>query len=62
MRKSIVTAMNIEKNTTIERNMLTIKSPGNGIPPSEINNIIGKKVKYNLVRDYVLSLNDIKEI
>lgn len=60
LRKSIVTSKNIEKNTIIKRNMLAIKRPGNGIPPSEINNIIGKKVKYDLIEDYVLSLNDIK--
>jgi N,N'-diacetyllegionaminate synthase len=60
LRKSIVTSKSIEKNTIIKRNMLAIKRPGNGIPPSEIYNIIGKKVKYDLIEDYVLSLNDIK--
>ena len=60
LRKSIVTIKSIEKNTIITRNMLAIKRPGNGIPPSEIYNIIGKKVKYDLIEDYVLSLNDIK--
>jgi N,N'-diacetyllegionaminate synthase len=60
LRKSIVTTKSIEKNTIIKRNMLAIKRPGNGITPSEIYNIIGKKVKYDLKEDYVLSLNDIK--
>tara|TARA_B100000575_G_C23113824_1_gene643681 strand:- start:194 stop:1246 length:1053 start_codon:yes stop_codon:yes gene_type:complete len=60
LRKSIVTTMDIEKNAVIKRNMLAIKRPGDGIPPSEIDNVIGKMAKHDLKKDYVLNRNDFK--
>ena len=51
--------MDIEKNL-IKRNMLAIKRPGDGIPPSEIDNVIGKMAKHDLKKDYVLNRNDFK--
>ena len=43
MQKSIV-ATKIKKGIIIQRQDLDIKSPGGGLPPYEINNLIGKKL------------------
>ena len=55
LRKSIVTITDIRKNTIIQRNMIAIKRPGNGIPPSEIENIIGKKAVIDISSGTVLT-------
>jgi len=60
LRKSIVTLKRINENTIIERNMVAIKRPGNGIPPSEINNVIGKKAGRDINKDCVIRYSDLK--
>ena len=55
LRKSIVTITDIRKNTIIKRNMIAIKRPGNGIPPPEIENIIGKKAAIDISLGTVLT-------
>ena len=60
LRKSIVSLKDINKNTVIERNMVAIKRPGDGIPPSEINNVIGKKAMKDINKDCVIRLSDLK--
>ena len=47
-RKSIIINEDISKGTIIEREMLTIKRPGTGIAPKEINNVVGKKINRDL--------------
>ncbi len=53
-RKSIIINKDISKDTIIEREMLTIKRPGTGIEPKEINNVIGKKINKDLASGTVL--------
>ena len=53
-RKSIIVNKDISKGTVIERGMLTIKRPGTGIAPKEINNVIGKKINNDLLSGTVL--------
>lgn len=53
-RKSIIINKDISKDTIIERDMLTIKRPGTGIAPKEINNVIGKKINKDLASGTVL--------
>jgi N,N'-diacetyllegionaminate synthase len=60
VRKSLVAKKNIEKGTKIQRDMLYIKRPGNGIQPFEINNVVGKIVKKQIKKDSTLFWNDIK--
>ena len=42
MQKSIVATKKLKKGIIIQRQDLDIKSPGGGLPPYEINNLIGK--------------------
>ena len=55
LRKSIVTNIDIIKDQIIEEKMLGIKRPGNGIPPPEIENIIGKKAAIDIPLGTVLT-------
>ena len=52
--KSIVTAKNIKKGEKITVDMLTTKGPGNGVSPTKYNDLIGKKLKYDHLKDVVI--------
>ncbi|OGC04175.1 N-acetylneuraminate synthase [candidate division WOR-1 bacterium RIFOXYA12_FULL_43_27] len=54
-RKSIVAAVNIPKGIKINHKMLTIKRPGNGLPPKYLNQIIGKLAKRGILKDSLLN-------
>ncbi len=43
LAKSLVSNKDIKKGEQISRDMIVIKSPGNGLQPNKINEIIGKK-------------------
>lgn len=53
-RRSIVAATNIKKGTQVERDMLTFKRPGTGIPPYEIDSLLGKKAIIDIDEDAIL--------
>jgi len=50
-RRSIVSAKDIKKGTTITKNMLTTKAPNIGLSPVSMYSIIGKKMKVNIKKD-----------
>lgn len=54
-RRSIVSLGEIKKGMKIGKENLTFKRPGTGIPPSEIENVIGKKAKFDIQDDTILS-------
>jgi N,N'-diacetyllegionaminate synthase len=54
-RRSLVASTNIPEGQVITRQMVAIKRPGTGIPPKEIENMIGKRATRNIRRDQVLS-------
>jgi len=54
LRKSIVSAKNINKNEIITTEMVAIKRPGNGIQPKDLNIIIGKKALSDIPEGTVL--------
>lgn len=45
---SIVTRRAIRAGETLDRNNITLMKPGNGIPPSELTNVLGRKAIVNL--------------
>ena len=53
-RKSIVLNQDVFKDMIIERRMLSIKRPGNGIPPKFIEDVVGKKLIKDLKVNAVL--------
>ena len=52
--------VNIPKDTTITKDMLTIKRPGVGIKPNYINMIISKKSNTNVKKDELIKWSHIK--
>jgi len=51
VRKSIFANQNISKGSKISKNMVGIKRPGNGLSPSQIDKIVGKKAKRDIKKD-----------
>jgi len=57
-RKSVVTLRNIHKDEIIEKNDLGVKRPGMGLPPKNLDNLIGKKAKRNILAETLIEKND----
>lgn len=55
-RKSIVAAKPIKEGETFTENNITVKRPGNGINPSQWDEIIGKKAKKNFDPEDFISI------
>ena len=58
MRRSIVAKKNLKVGEIINWNSIDFKRPYGGINPSEAKNIIGRKLKKNIKKDTLLTLND----
>lgn len=59
-RKSLHLAHDLKSGHILSENDLTVKRPGNGINPMLINEIIGCKLKTDVVKDSILHLKDIE--
>jgi N,N'-diacetyllegionaminate synthase len=57
--KSVVTLVDIPAGTSITREMIGIKKPGTGIPARRFEDVIGQKVKHDIVKDTVLHEEDL---
>jgi sialic acid synthase SpsE len=58
VRKSVVLREAQAAGTVLEKNMLTGKRPGTGIPVREIGSVIGRELKRDLPADALLSFED----
>lgn len=54
-RRSLVAKSNIPKGSYITTNNITFKRPSYGIAPSDIELLIGKKAKFNISEDSILT-------
>ena len=59
-RRSIVLKKSLKKGHIIKYSDLDFKRPGIGISPSKVDHVVGKKIKKNLIKDYILLKSDIK--
>ena len=59
MRRSIVTDRDIAKGTKITEDMLAIRRPGTGVPSSEMDKVVGKKARRNLVKNSIIKFSDL---
>ena len=57
--KSIVAGADLSEGTVLTYDCIKFKKPGTGIPPSQVNAIIGKKLQRDLKADEMLSLLDV---
>ena len=60
MGKKIVAKRDLGKGSIINLDDLSFKSPGDGIPPNELEKVIGKKIKKDYKLDETLQLEDIE--
>ncbi|MFZ4785562.1 MAG: N-acetylneuraminate synthase [Flavobacteriales bacterium] len=60
-RKSIHALIDIPANTRIEKNMLIMRRPGDGISPMRIDEIIGKETSRTISADTTLTWEDLKK-
>lgn len=56
--KSLALNKDLKKNSIITKKDLTLKKPGNGIDPKLLNKIIGKKIKKDKSKMYLLKMSD----
>jgi len=59
-RRSIVATRDIAIGEEIAEDMLTFKRPGTGISPSDLEKIIGKKVKIGIKEDDLIDYNQLE--
>lgn len=57
--KGIYAVKNIKEGSSISENDIALKKPCTGIPSSEYYNILGKKVKHEILKDEVIRWEDI---
>jgi len=55
LRKSLVAGVDINEGTVIEKEMIAIKRPGIGLPPSYLSKLIGKKATCNISQNSILA-------
>ncbi len=58
--KSIVAARSLREGETLREQDLALKKPGDGIPPSRLPELIGRKLKRALVTDEVIREEDLE--
>lgn len=54
MGKSLYAAQEISAGSVLSKNDVTIKSPGGGLPPYELESIVGRKLKDNLGKEEMI--------
>ena len=59
-RRSIVLSHDVKKNHKLKKYDLICKRPGTGISPIYFNKIVGKRIRYNLKADRILTFRDIE--
>lgn len=59
MRRSIVVIRDLEAGHVLAEDDLAVKRPGDGIPPEELEKLIGKELKSSVKKDYMLERENI---
>jgi N-acetylneuraminate synthase len=59
-RKSLVVRHDLPVGTVLEREHLTAKKPGSGIPSGRLESVLGRRLRRPLQRDVLLSLDDLE--
>lgn len=59
LAKSLVAVRDIKTGEVITRDMVEVKSPGQGLQPNRLNDLIGKKVERDILRGGFFYMSDI---
>ncbi len=62
MGKKIVAASTLPAGHVLRREDLALKSPGDGIPPHELDNVIGRMLRHPLSEDQALTSEHLEEL
>ncbi len=54
-RRSLVARKDIESGTTLTKEMISFKRPGTGIPPADLDRVIGQKTNASILADQVIT-------
>jgi sialic acid synthase SpsE len=54
-RRSLVAKIDIEPGTTLINKMISLKRPGTGISPTDLERVIGKKTKTSILAEQVIT-------
>jgi sialic acid synthase SpsE len=54
MRRSIIVTRDMLAGSIIQMEDLDMKRPGTGIPPEDLQKIIGKKIKTDITKDSLI--------
>jgi membrane-associated protease RseP (regulator of RpoE activity) len=60
-RKSLVLARFLKRGAAIRREDMTVKRPGNGISPAELQKVVGLRLKTDKAKDDVLKWDDFEK-
>ena len=60
MRRSILTKSTLKAGTKITIDNIVFKRPGKGMPPSMVNEIIGRKLKFNKEEEEVILAEELE--
>ncbi len=60
MGKKLVAARDLKAGRVLSREDIAIKSPGDGIPPYELENIIGRTLTKDLLEDGNFAFENLK--
>ena len=58
LRRSLVAGIDLKKGTKINKSMILIKRPGNGLSTTYLKKIVGLKLKKNMKKDQLFKIND----
>jgi N-acetylneuraminate synthase/sialic acid synthase len=62
MRKKIVAARDLPAGHSVSPADLALKSPGDGLPPYELDRVVGRTLKKPMVRDETLTFEHLDEL
>lgn len=61
MRRSIVAKNSLKKGFILKKKDIDFKRPGTGLPPDQLDNILGKVLNKNIKKDELISKNYFKK-
>jgi len=59
-RKSVVTRVDIPAGVRLTASMLTVKRPGSGIPPRDLNRLVGRVARVDIPADSLISWKQVR--
>ncbi len=62
MAKKLVAARDLPAGHVLTREDIAIKSPNDGLPPYELDRVIGRATRQALQQDKTISFDDLKDI